>query len=175
MSAILFHFDEEVREMFTVHPHAQNEGVVQYLTTQPGHTDLITMSTHDKIYWLISIFYWLLIGWRPMRTQAGLPNTQPHLHTGDNNQNANSCWCQHVTTTWQQQLTWTEQMKQKWKQNGGQGWGLTWWMWNRMKQPWTNKQNKPNTATQEMARRIRSDIQKSLFLEILTKFIFLKS
>ena len=97
MSAILFHFDEEVREMFTVHPHAQNEGVVQYLTTQPGHTDLITMSTHDKIYWLISIFYWLLIGWRPMRTQAGLPNTQPHLHTGDNNQTASSWWCQHIT------------------------------------------------------------------------------
>ena len=97
MSAILFHFGEVYKRCSLYQQQDQNEGVVQYLTTQPGLTDLITMNTHDKIYWLISIFYWLLIGWRPMKTQAGLWNTQPHPHTGDNNQTASSWWCQHIT------------------------------------------------------------------------------
>ena len=138
---------------------------VQYLYPQPGLTNPITLSTQGIKHRLISVIYWLLNGWGPMRAQAGQQKCQTSFTQVTTIKNANSCWCQHVTTTWQQQLTWTEQMKQNENKmvDKDEDWH------DECETEWNNmdKQNKPNTATQKMARRIRSDIQKSLFLEIL--------
>ena len=87
----------------------------------------------------------------------------------------NKTW-QHVSTSNPSKPTWTTN-ETKWKQNGGQGKDVKWhdmkWMWNRMKQTWTNNQNKSNSDSNSriMARRIRPILKQTsqVYLNLLLK------
>ena len=124
------------------------------------------------IKYRLSIKYWLLIWWRPMRAQTGLLNTHPHLTLWQQQSKGNLMLMssdEDITMTTTTDMNWTHETKMKQMTVNPR--------WNNMAtpDPTKNKQTNPNSNSRQ-ARRIRLNFylffENSFIYTIVTILLF---